>query len=166
MVYDESRVRDIPPADARRPQAGWIDPRYGRWRATAPRPAEWGQGYGGGYGREGDYGHGARHGDEQPGRWMGQEAGAAPSPPAGPFAGRGPKSYRRADERIMEDVCEMMTRHPALDASDIEVQVADGEVTLEGTVADRRAKRLAEDVAEGATGVRDVHNRLRLAPGG
>lgn len=35
-------------------------------------------------------------------------------------------------------------------------------MTLEGTVPDRRTKRLAEAVADSVRGVQDVHNRLRL----
>ena len=78
------------------------------------------------------------------------------------FAGVGPRGYRRSDERIAEDVCERFTRHAYLDASEIEVEVKDGEVTLEGEVESRTAKRLAEDIAEAASGVLDVHNRLRI----
>lgn len=80
----------------------------------------------------------------------------------GPETGRGPKGYRRSDERIHEDVCERMTAHGGLDAREIELSVETGEVTLEGTVGDRRAKRLAEDLAISVSGVEDVHNRLRL----
>ena len=76
--------------------------------------------------------------------------------------GRGPKNYRRADERIEEDVNEELTRHGAIDASDIEVKVKDGEVTLTGHVDSRRAKRLAEDIVEGLSGVREVNNQLRV----
>jgi hypothetical protein len=63
---------------------------------------------------------------------------------------------------LYEDVCERMTRHGQLDASQIEVDVKDGEVTLTGSVADRRSKRLAEDIAESVHGVMDVHNRLQF----
>jgi hypothetical protein len=65
--------------------------------------------------------------------------------------------------RIEEDVNERLTWHPYLDATDIHVRVNDGEVTLEGTVDSRQAKRLAEDVAEAVWGVTEVHNRLRVA---
>lgn len=82
----------------------------------------------------------------------------------GTHAGKGPKGYRRSDERIREDVNEALERDGDLDASEITVDVKDGEVLLEGTVSDRRAKRLAEDLAEELPGVRDVHNRLRIAP--
>src|SRR5919199_732705 len=80
----------------------------------------------------------------------------------GPFAGRGPKGYQRSDERIYEEVCELLTQHPQLDASDIEVSVRNAEVTLKGTVDSRRTRRMAEEVAESASGVKDVHNELRV----
>ncbi len=77
-------------------------------------------------------------------------------------AGRGPKGWTRPDERIYEDVSEQLSRHHEIDASDIEVMVANGEITLTGTVDERRTKRLAEDLAEGIAGVKDVHNHIRL----
>ncbi|HEX5832051.1 MAG TPA: BON domain-containing protein [Gemmatimonadaceae bacterium] len=78
------------------------------------------------------------------------------------FAGRGPRGYRRRDERIEEDVNEELTRHPGLDATDIEVRVKDGEVVLSGTVHDRHAKRLAEDIAESCAGVIEVSNEIKV----
>jgi hypothetical protein len=80
----------------------------------------------------------------------------------GQFAGRGPKGWNRKDERIMEDVCQCLTDHPDIDASDIEVKVDGGEVTLSGTVDSRMVKRMTEDVVEHISGVRDVHNQLRV----
>jgi osmotically-inducible protein OsmY len=59
-------------------------------------------------------------------------------------------------------VSERLERHGHIDASDIEVTVENGEVTLQGTVDSRRSKRLAEDVAESVYGVKDVHNQLRI----
>jgi hypothetical protein len=79
------------------------------------------------------------------------------------FRGRGPKNYRRSDERILEDVNERLTEDHDVDATDIEVHVQNGEVTLNGTVNSRHEKRIAEDVAESCGGVVDVHNRLRVA---
>ena len=81
----------------------------------------------------------------------------------GPFVGQGPKGYQRSDERILEDVCERLTQDGRIDARTIEVSVTHGEVTLRGTVGDRRAKRMAEDVAESVSGVRDVSNELRVS---
>jgi osmotically-inducible protein OsmY len=82
------------------------------------------------------------------------------------YSGRGPRNYQRSDDRIEEDVNEALTRHPGLDASEIEVKVQDGEVTLTGTVDSRQDKRMAEDAAEGCPGVRDVHNQLRVSSAG
>lgn len=75
---------------------------------------------------------------------------------------RWPKSYKRSDERIKDDIHEELIRHSSMDASDIEVQVKGGEVTLSGQVALRRDKRLAEELAENVLGVRDVQNQLRV----
>ena len=80
----------------------------------------------------------------------------------GPYTGKGPQGYQRSDERVYEDVCDRLTENGHLDASNIRVQIEKGEVTLEGTVMDRRSKRLAEEIAESARGVRDIHNRLRV----
>jgi hypothetical protein len=80
----------------------------------------------------------------------------------GAFSGKGPKNYVRSDERIHEDVCEALTHHPYVDASDIEVTVRDGEVTLTGTVDARMVKRAAEDACDHVRGVQDVHNHLRV----
>jgi hypothetical protein len=55
--------------------------------------------------------------------------------------------------------------HPDIDASDIEVRVADGVVTLTGTAEDRHEKRLAEYIAEDALGVDDVDNQLKVRHG-
>jgi osmotically-inducible protein OsmY len=77
------------------------------------------------------------------------------------FRGRGPKAYRRSDERIREDINDRLTDHAYLDASDIEVSVKEGEVILTGKVFDRTDKRLAEDVAESISGVKHVQNNLR-----
>jgi len=78
------------------------------------------------------------------------------------FVGRGPKGYQRSDDRIREDVCDCMTEDPMLDASEIEVDVKDGEVVLCGSVSSREQKRRAEDVADRISGVRDVTNQLRV----
>jgi osmotically-inducible protein OsmY len=78
----------------------------------------------------------------------------------GPHAGRGPRDWRRTDERIREEVCQWMSDDPRLDAREIDVGVQDGDVTLDGRVAHRGARRLAEDIAAAVPGVRDVFNRL------
>ncbi|WII72446.1 BON domain-containing protein [Bdellovibrio sp. 22V] len=78
------------------------------------------------------------------------------------FTGKGPKNFKRSDERIKDEVCEMLTRDADIDASEIDVDVKEGVVTLTGTVPDRRMKHLAEDCSERCYGVRDVTNQLRV----
>lgn len=78
------------------------------------------------------------------------------------FFGRGPKGYKRSDERILDEVCERLARYKGLDLSDLEVRVDQAEVTLSGSVTDRHQKRIAEDIAQSVLGVEDVHNRLRV----
>lgn len=80
------------------------------------------------------------------------------------YAGRGPRGYQRGDERIREDICDRLTDDHRIDASDIEVQVNKGEVTLAGSVRSREEKRCAEDVIERISGVRDVNNHLKVKP--
>jgi osmotically-inducible protein OsmY len=80
-------------------------------------------------------------------------------------AGKGPKGWQRSDERIREEVNETLARHPEIDASEIEVRVENGEVTLTGTVDERRDKRMAEDVVERIFGVKDVENKIKVKGG-
>jgi osmotically-inducible protein OsmY len=81
---------------------------------------------------------------------------------AGLYRGRGPKNYRRPDERIREEINDRLTDNDWLDASDVDVSVTSGEVTLSGTVDSRYSKRLAEDIAESVTGATNVQNNLRV----
>ena len=75
--------------------------------------------------------------------------------------GKGPKDYRPTDERLREIVCERLTDDPFVDATDIEVAAANGEVTLSGTVETRHMKFSAEELVSNIAGVADVHNTLR-----
>lgn len=72
--------------------------------------------------------------------------------------GRGPSDYTRSDERIREDANDRLTEDPRLDARQISVTVAEGELTLSGTVEDRAAKRRAEDCVDAISGVKHVQN--------
>lgn len=119
-----------------------------------------------GYGRapaggHSEYGRGRDGG--MPGRGDGRERSAAPRDDTSRTSGRGkgPKNFTRSDERILEDVCHAL-EDCHVDASHIEVRVTNGEVTLEGHVADRRDKREAEDVCADTRGVKQVHNLLRI----
>ena len=86
----------------------------------------------------------------------------SPTRDFGEFVGKGPKGYRRSDARILEEVQEALSRDGSVDASEIDVSINNGEVTLTGTVASKQQKRDAEDCAEDVSGVTDVHNQLRV----
>lgn len=106
---------------------------------------------------------GEREGPARPEGFYGERNWEWEGVQRGPFSGRGPKDWRRSDDRVSEEVSDALCVDGDLDASDVSVDVKDGEVVLEGTVVDRAAKRRAEDLAERCGGVRDVHNRLRIA---
>ena len=142
-----------------------------------------GSGYGGSTGTDygaGNYGggvHGGSGGEPGYGRERGfggaRDQGFRDRDISGPgtdlrgggFAGRGPKDYTRSDDRIREDVCDRLSIDDDVDASEIQVRVENGEVTLVGTVQTRSMKHQAEDLAEAVPGVSDVHNQLRVLKG-
>lgn len=120
-------------------------------------------GYGGAFrggGRDDDRGFLDRAGDEVR-SWFGDDE-AEQRRSMDQYRGHGPRGYTRSDERIREDVCDLLSDDPRIDASDIEVQVSSGEVTLTGNVRDRQAKRRVEDRVEDISGVKNVQNNLRV----
>lgn len=74
----------------------------------------------------------------------------------------GPRSRRKPDESLRQEIREILIADPELEATDIEVEVEGGAVTLRGAVVDSDARLLAEELVESLTGVREVHNRLRV----
>lgn len=80
------------------------------------------------------------------------------------YAGLGPRDYRRNDDTIRDEVNGILTRHGGIDGREIQVQVRNGEVTLTGTVLNRRMKLLTEQVIDRVSGVKDIHNQLRIHP--
>lgn len=146
---------------------------YGRGSEGPDRESGWG-GSMGGYGRSEGFGGGPGYGGPGRQEFGGGYAGyGSPSGYSegqlrtgsrsrGRYTGRGPKNYTRSDDRIREDVSDRLEQHGEIDATEIEVRVENGEVTLEGTVEDRNMKRLAEDAVEDCPGVKQVHNRIRV----
>jgi hypothetical protein len=160
---DEGQEEDnIPPNAPRTAGFGWggAPTGYGEWGGLQNGPFRAEPGHGG-YGGQWGSPSGTHQGNRDWNREHGMRGGEPWTVP-GPHTGRGPQGYERSDQAILEDVCERLTRHGEVDASDITVRCEQREVTLEGTVEDRRAKRLAEDTAESVFGVRDVQNRLRI----
>jgi hypothetical protein len=134
---------------------------YGEERLGQPDTV----GYASLYGQEGQRGSSSRYqrNEFEPvgyaGRMSELEAG-------GPHRGRGPRGYRRSDDRIREDACECLTHDSWIDASSIDVAVKDCEITLSGTVTSREEKRRAEDLVERLSGVKDVTNNIRVVSEG
>jgi osmotically-inducible protein OsmY len=152
-----SSGRDYDQDDERRfgAEGGWRDYSSGSGRES---------GYGRNYGPEVQhhYGFGANQGQ---GEYGGQRMGQGMQPGTqnqGPYRGHGPRGYTRSDDRIREDVCDRLADDSMLDATEIEVEVKEGEVTLSGTVRQRGDRRRAEDIADAAFGVKHVQNNLRV----
>lgn len=127
--------------------------------------------YGREYGNQGrypaqSYGGQDYQGQNYPGQggysqgYRGQEQGSYQGQS---YRGRGPKNYTRSDERIREDLSEKLSNHHYIDASDVNVEVKNGVVTLSGTVEQRHLKHEIEDMAEHCSGVKDVENRLTVS---
>jgi osmotically-inducible protein OsmY len=107
--------------------------------------------------------------EERPGLVIGPTSDASDvQVVAGRHAGRPPAEGRRADVRIEQDVRRWLDGHGTLDARGIRVEVSDGEVILDGVVADQPSRRVAETIAESVSGVRRVTSRLGVSgrPGG
>jgi hypothetical protein len=101
-------------------------------------------------------------GDRSPQQRFGANGPArpAPLPPSGPP--RGPRGWQRTDASLHDALCERLARSHDLEVADVSVEVRDGHVTLEGTVADRPMKRAIEDRIDAFPGVRDIDNRIKL----
>jgi osmotically-inducible protein OsmY len=95
--------------------------------------------------------------------WGQGRSGSERRKPGGSHTGQGPQFRRRADDKIHEEIWELLTNNADLDASEIELHVESGEVTLTGNVDSRDAKWLTEDLVTSVTGVREVNNRLKVA---
>lgn len=80
------------------------------------------------------------------------------------YRGRGPKGYKLIDSRVYENVCEALFHEPQIDASEVEVSVQDGTVTLSGVAKDKETRRLIEDIAMGCAGVQHVYNKISIRP--
>jgi osmotically-inducible protein OsmY len=78
--------------------------------------------------------------------------------------GRGPKGYKRSDERIREEICEVLIYTDSVDCSDVSIEVENGKALLEGTVPERRMKYEIEDIVASCVGVEDIENRIRVKP--
>jgi len=117
------------------------------------------------WGRSNDNSYGNMRRNSNEDNWEGSynnQSRQRTSESMGPHKGKGPKGYRRSDDRIREDINDRLSDDSYLDASDIEIKVENCDVILSGTVDSRNAKRHAESLAESISGVKNVENRLRV----
>ncbi|MBL8772748.1 MAG: BON domain-containing protein [Phenylobacterium sp.] len=84
---------------------------------------------------------------------------------AGPHSGKGPRTWVRTDERLCEEVSERLMEDRLIDASEVEISVADGTVTLTGHVPGASDVTHAEMLARQTPGVTAVINRLVVQAG-
>ena len=76
--------------------------------------------------------------------------------------GRGPKGYKRSDDRINEDIHDRLHNDGYIDSRDVTITVNDGRVTLSGVVYDRQTKHAIENLVDGVHGVKDIDNEIRV----
>lgn len=76
--------------------------------------------------------------------------------------GLGPKNYNRSDKEIGDDVSEALHENPDVDASEVSVEVVEGNVFLRGQVDSRLTKRMAEGCVENIRGIKDIFNELTI----
>jgi hypothetical protein len=144
----------------RREESGYGGTRegYGGMRGGYGAGWDYGQGtYGGGrYGQQGQFGE-ERYGERgwESGRGRGRGL-------VGKLFGRGPKGYKRSDDRIKEDICEQLWRSETIDSSEVTITVREGEVTLTGTVPERWMRHEIENIADESMGVKDIDNNIRI----
>lgn len=85
-----------------------------------------------------------------------------PKSKSGSHFGKGPRNWVRSDQIIKEDVCEELCYNPFIDASDIEVSVQDGVVSLKGWVESREERLEALKCVDSIPGVKDIHHELHV----
>ena len=76
--------------------------------------------------------------------------------------GVGSDDYKPSDERIEREMNDHMAEHSYIDTTEIVVSVKNGEITLDGSVPDNEQKNYAEEVAQKVSGVKNVHNQLKI----
>jgi BON domain-containing protein len=70
-----------------------------------------------------------------------------------------------ADARARAEVVRQLGGEPGLDLRDVDVDVASGEVRIQGSVGSEDARRRIELIARGVPGVNTVRNELEIRTG-
>ncbi len=75
------------------------------------------------------------------------------------------EELHRADEPIRDEVLDALSEIAEVRDDAVEVAVEEGEVTLTGSVPDRKTQLAAEEAARGVRGVTDVESELSIEEG-
>jgi osmotically-inducible protein OsmY len=78
------------------------------------------------------------------------------------FKGRGPRNYRPSDDRIGERLCEVLTDHPDVDASDLTLEVECGIVKLQGSLRDEVMRDRVLAAIQNTHGVVGVVDQVQI----
>jgi osmotically-inducible protein OsmY len=72
---------------------------------------------------------------------------------------------RRGDASIRAEILDRIARAPWLDLEGVAVRVERGEVTFDGEIGEQRLQVALREIASRCSGVRAVHDHLRVAEG-
>ena len=78
------------------------------------------------------------------------------------YKGFGTSGYKRSDNSIEEEVCELLMHTVGLDVEDVFISVTNGIIKLSGSVKSRQEKFIIEDIAEHVSGVIEIENHIRV----
>ena len=90
-----------------------------------------------------------------------QHGGYGPDRPTG-HRGKGPRNHARSDAGLQAHVSELLTEHDEIDASNLDVHVADGAITLTGTLDDGHMRGKLDELLGGIAGVRAIHMSIAV----
>lgn len=79
------------------------------------------------------------------------------------MAGRWPRSYKRPDELILDDLVGALARSQDINAREVELSCADGVITASGTVATRAESLLLEALAASTVGLADYVSQVTVS---
>lgn len=72
------------------------------------------------------------------------------------------QNNQRTDKEIGDEVSVALSENSDIDASEISVEVVDGNVFLRGQIDNRSAKKMAEESIGNISGIKDIFNELAI----
>lgn len=81
------------------------------------------------------------------------------------LAGRRPRTYKRPDDLILDDLVGALAASYDIDATEVDLTCADGVITASGRVATRAEARLLEALAVSTVGLTDYISTVEVSKG-